>query len=112
MISKGRKFTAFNPSKTTTGKTYFKVMDYDKRNPQQKNYMTVFCSNEIELNDRDKVVINEIQGVSLGRYKDQMTASMFASVSLDESVADTVNQELEAMKGSVIADISESDLPF
>lgn len=112
MISKGRKYTAFNPSKTSTGKTWFKIMDYDKRNPQQKNYMTVFCSNEIELNDRDKVVINEIQGVSLGRYKDQMTASMFASVSLDESVSDTVNQELEAMKGSVIADISSDDLPF
>lgn len=112
MISKGRKYTAFNPAKTTTGKTYFKVMDYDKRNPQQKNYMTVFCSNEIELNDRDKIIINDIQGVSLGRYKDQLTASMFASVSLDESVVDTVNQELEAMKGSVLVDIDEDSLPF
>lgn len=112
MISKGRKYTVYSPSKTSTGKTWFKIMDYDKRNPQQKNYMTVFCSNEIELNDRDKVVINDIQGVSLGRYKDQLTSSMFASVSLDESVSDTVNQELEAMKGSVLADITESDLPF
>jgi hypothetical protein len=107
MIGTGKKLSAFSPAKTKTGNTYFKVMDYDRNNPQAKRYATIFCDNDVALNDRDKVIITNIKGVSLGEYKGQQQTAIFASVVLD------VEGSLNEMAGNVpLADDDNSLLPF
>lgn len=105
MISVGRGYKCYNPKKTKTGKTYFSVMDYDKNNPQSKRYMTIFCQNDVELFDKQKVKITDISGVGLSEYNGKLQVSMFASVEPEQD-------ELDAMAGGVSASILESDLPF
>ena len=105
MISKDRSYKAYNPKKTKTGKTMFSVMDYDKNNPTAKRYVTVFCQNEIELYDKQKVIIKEITGIGLSEYNGKQQVSMFALVLPDQD-------ELQAMAGDVKVDISSDDLPF
>ncbi len=107
MIGTGRKYTAFSPKLTKTGKTYFSVMDYDKNNPSAKRYVTVFCQNEIELYDRAKIVIENINGIGLGEYNGKQTVSMFASVRLDEE-----SSFEEGFNTGAKVDILDSDLPF
>lgn len=105
MINKGRSYKAYNPKKTKTGKTMFSMMDYDKNNPTAKRYVTVFCSNDVELYDKQKVTIEEIGGIGLSEYNGRQQVSMFAVV--------TPNiDELEAMAGDVKATIDDSMLPF
>jgi hypothetical protein len=106
MIGTGRKLTAFSPKKTKTGKTMFSVQDFDKNNPNAKRYATVFCNNEVEVNDRDKIKIDFIQGIGLGEYNGKLQVSIFAQVSLD------VESSLNEMAGNVPTDITDQDLPF
>lgn len=104
MIGTGRAVTAFSPKKTKTGKTMFNAQDYDKNNPQAKRYLTVFCQNDVEIQDRDKVLIDYISGVGLGEYQGKQTTAIFANVSL-------VNQEPKFDTGSVNA-VFDDSLPF
>lgn len=107
MIGTSRKLTAYSPKKTKTGKTMFNVQDFDKNNPQAKRYATVFCNNEVEVNDRDKIIISEIQGIGLGEYQGRLQVSIFASVSVD------VDASLNEMAGNVNVGVdANSDLPF
>lgn len=106
MISKGKKYNCYSPSKTKTGKTYFKVSDWNKNAPTVKKYITVFCENDIELTDKCKVIINSISGVGVSEYQGKDQVSMFASVSLD------IDEELANMAGNNLTDISSDDLPF
>lgn len=105
MINTGRSYKAYNPKKTKTGKTMFSMMDYDKNNPTAKRYVTVFCSNDIELYDKQKITIDEISGIGLSEYNGRQQVSMFAVVSPNKD-------ELEAMAGDVKATIEPDDLPF
>ena len=106
MISQNKKYTCFSPSKTKTGKTYFKVSDWNKNAPTIKKYITVFCENDIELTDKCKVIINSISGVGVSEYNGKDQVSMFASVSLD------IDEELANMAGNTQTEIDPSDLPF
>lgn len=106
MISQGKKYTAFSPSKTKTGKTYFKVSDWNKNAPTIKKYITVFCENDIELTDKCKVIINSISGVGVSEYNGKDQVSMFASVSLD------IDEELATMAGNEQVVITDDSLPF
>lgn len=105
MLSKGRNYTAYSPKKTKTGKTMFNCMDYDKSNPQARRYVTVFCQNDVEVYDKQKVTLEEITGVSLSEYNGKQQVAIFATV--QPSV-----DELEAMAGDVKATIDADDLPF
>lgn len=105
MLSKGRNYTAYSPKKTKTGKTMFNCMDYDKANPQARRYVTVFCQNEVEIYDKQKVTLEEITGVSLSEYNGKQQVAIFATV--QPSV-----EELEAMVGDVKVAIDDSMLPF
>jgi len=107
MIRLEHNYTAFNPKKTKTGKTMFSMMDYDSKNPQAKRYVTVFCDNDIEIYDRQKIKIITITGISLGEYNGKQQVSMFAKVEVEG-----VEKQLEQMVGEVQAEISPDDLPF
>jgi len=109
MIKTGFKYKALSPKKTKTGKTMFSLSDYDKSNPNAKRYCTVFCTNDIEVQDREEIVIEKIESISLGIYKEKLQVSMFAEVRLD---AAEVDKHLEKMSGSVKLDIDSDQLPF
>jgi hypothetical protein len=113
MIKTGYKYTAFSPKKTKTGKTYFSIQDFDKSKPtESKKYCTVFTTNEIELNDRDKVNIVKIDSISLGEYQGKLQVSMFAEIKLDgESIKQSVDEHLNQMAGQNIV-VQSDDLPF
>lgn len=106
MISEGYKITCYNPKKTKTNKTYFSVMDTNKKTPTIKKYITVFCENDIELTDKCKVIINSISGVGVSEYNGKDQVSMFASVSLD------IDEELANMAGNEQVVITDDSLPF
>lgn len=110
MISVGRKLLAFSPSKTKTGKTWFRVSDYNKLTPNVKNYVTIFCNNDIEIEDRSSVVITKIHSVSITEYQGRPSFSMIATVELEN--VPSVDDELNEMSGSTHLDISPDDLPF
>lgn len=110
MIKTNFKYTCFSPKKTKSNKPMFSLMDYDKnKQNESKKYCTVFVVNDVELYDRCKVIIKEIQSISLGEYQGKLQVSMFAVVELDGS---DVDNSLKQMAGNVNVVDSNSDLPF
>lgn len=110
MIKTGFKYRAYSPKKTKSGKTMFSVMDYDKANPNgAKRYCMVFCVNEIEVYDKQSVIIKEIQSISLGEYQGKLQVSMFAIIEPD---GEAVDEHLKKLAGDKPAFDKNSDLPF
>lgn len=105
MINKDHNYTAYSPKQTKTGKVMFNISNFDKKNPSFKSYITVFCNNDVEIYDRQKITITEITGVNTSEYNGKLQVSMFANVLPDKD-------ELEAMAGDVKANIEADDLPF
>lgn len=109
MIKPNFKYRAYSPKKTKSNKTMFNLQDYDKSNPNAKRYLTVFCSNDIEIQDREDIVLEEIESITLGEYQSKLQVSIWAKVRLDSTAVD---KHLKEMAGNVIADISNDDIPF
>ena len=106
MISKGYSYTAYSPVKTKMGKTMFKVKDYNKQFPTLKVYITVFCDNDVEIHDRQKVIFNEIKSISTSEYKGDLQISMSASVTIDTEIKEEFNSK------GIDTVIDPDDLPF
>ena len=109
MIKTNFKYTCFSPKKTKSNKPMFSLMDYDKSKPNEsKKYCTVFVVNDVELYDRCKIIIKEIQSISLGEYMGKLQVSMFAVIELDNT---DVDNSLKNMAGSTTV-VNDDSLPF
>jgi hypothetical protein len=105
MISVGKSYMVWSPKKTAKGMLYFKVGDYDKTT-KKSQYATVFCKSDIDVNEKEKVFIDKIDGVGLSEWNGKLQVAMFAHCRLD--VADALDQ----MAGDTKAVIDDDMLPF
>ena len=121
MIKTSFKYVAYSPKKTKSNKTMFSIQDYDPKNTGAKRYCTVFCSNDIEVYDKQKVIIMRINAISLGEYNGKLQVAMFADIELaDDEVQNvgsfsqekTVDAKLKEMSGNKINEIDSDSLPF
>lgn len=132
MIRVGFKVSALSPKKMGNGNTMFSIIDYDKKNPSDKNYITVFCTDAIELTDKQKVKITAIDGIGCSKYKGQSQCSMSCTVvAVDEAEQEQEDtpptpkpkkeakpkpqyqpEDDEDFNTSPLLDISSDDLPF
>lgn len=107
MINKDHNYTAYSPKQTKTGKVMFSISNFDKKNPNFKSYITVFCNNDVEIYDRQKITITEITGVNTSEYNGKLQVSMFANVEPNhEDIKASVPNHVDSVN------ISDSDLPF
>jgi len=116
MIKTNFKYTAYSPKKTKSNKTMFSVQDYDPKNTGAKKYCTVFCSNDIEVYDKQKVIIMRINAISLGEYNGKLQVAMFADIELADEETSVlkevdVDAKLSDMAGKEKV-VSNDDLPF
>lgn len=104
MISKGYSYTAYSPVTMKTGKLMFKIKDYNKQQPQLKSYITVFCDNDVQVFDKQKVIIEEIKSITTSEYKGQLQVAMSAVVTPDAE-----HKEFDTGSHNVV---DSNDLPF
>lgn len=100
------------------GRPYFQITDFDKDNPKDPNYITVFSNNDIELTDNCKVKIIDIESTGVKHYKGKMQVTMACTVELSEDGESATPNEARIDTGDVpfntgkLLDISSDDLPF
>ena len=113
MIKVGYGYKSKFPKQNSNGTYRFQITDYDKMNPTDPNYITVFANNNIEVTEGMKIRISSLLGVGVKHYKGKMQITINADIEVDGEAAPTQKPITESdFNTGPIMNLNADDLPF